>query len=445
MAASGALVARVEEGSLAEDLGIVSGDVITRMNGYPVEDMIDYRYHLADTEVTLEIRKTDGQTVSVTARKDYDTDLGLGFHTDTFNGLRRCANKCLFCFVDQLPPGVRPTLGIKDDDYRHSFLHGSYISLTNLRPQDWERIEAWRLSPLYVSVHTTNPELRVRLMGNPRAGRILEDLRRLVRAGITVYAQIVLCPGINDGDELDRTLKDLATLCPEVASIAVVPVGLTDFRTSLFPLRSYGRDEAVAVVEQVHRWQESFLKKIGTRLVFLADEFYLLASQPVPEADSYEEFSQLENGVGLIRRFINSFRRTAARLRARADARSEYYIVTGEAAFPVLAALVDEVKSRIPGLASRVVPVRNEFFSSRVTVAGLVTGQDIARQLPGHLQSCRRSPRVVLPEVMLLDGVFLDDMPLVRVQASLGVEVTALPAGGEALARVLLTGGKACG
>lgn len=442
MAASGALVARVEKGSLGEKLGVVPGDVITRINGHRLQDMIDYRYHLADTEVILEIQKGNGQAVTVTAHKDYDADLGLGFATDTFDGLRQCANKCIFCFVDQLPPGVRPTLGVKDDDYRHSFLHGSFISLTNLRPRDWERIEAWHLSPLYVSVHTTNPELRARLMGNPRASRIMEDLRRLARAGIAVHTQVVLCPGINDGPELERTLEDLGALYPGVSSIAVVPVGLTDFRASLSPLRPYSPGEAAAVVEQVERWQEIFRREKGTRLVFLADEFYLLAGQPVPGAAFYEDFPQLENGVGLVRRFIDSFRRAAGRLRARVDSGREYCIVTGEAAAPILAALVDGVKARAPELAVRVVPIRNEFFSPRVTVAGLVTGQDIARQLPAHLESCHRPPVVLVPGVMLREGVFLDDTTLTGLQAGLGAEVEALPARGDVLARVLLTGGK---
>lgn len=450
MAAGGALVARVEEGGLGGKLGLVPGDVITRINGHRVIDMIDYRYHLADTEVTLEIEKGDGQSVTVTAQKEYDAGLGIGFATDTFDGLRRCANKCCFCFVDQLPPGVRPTLGIKDDDYRHSFLHGSYISLTNLRRRDWERIEARHLSPLYVSVHTTNPELRARLMGNPRASRIMPDLRRLARAGITVHAQVVLCPGINDGPELERTLEDLGALYPAVDSIAVVPVGLTDFRTSLFPLRPYSHGEAAAVVAQVERWQEILRGEKGTRLVFPADEFYLLAGRPVPEEDSYEDFPQLENGVGLVRQFTESFRRAAVRPRAKMDSGKmdsgrEYCIVTGEAAAPILAALVDEAKARVPELAARVVPIRNEFFSPQVTVAGLVTGRDIVQQLPAHLESCRRQPAVLVPEVMLREDVFLDDTTLTGLRAGLRVEVMALPARGEALARALLTGGKANG
>ncbi|HBT46431.1 MAG TPA: DUF512 domain-containing protein [Peptococcaceae bacterium] len=440
----GATIAAVTPGSIAAQIGLKAGDVLVSVNGEEVEDIIAYRYLTADESLVVEVIKAGGERWVVEIEKDYGEDLGLEFAEAAFDGMRRCNNKCLFCFVDQMPPGLRSTLYLKDDDYRFSFLHGNFITLTNLREEDWERIFRQRLSPLYISVHTTNPVLRAGLLGNGKAGNILEHLTRLQEGGIEFHTQIVLCPGVNDGKELDRTLSDLADFFPALGSIGVVPVGLTAYREKLYPLRRYSAEEARAIIGQIEDWQREFRSRFGRGLVYAADEFYILGGRPLPEAPAYDGFPQEENGIGLTRIFIDEFHRELAakhktlKTCGREGEKTRAVIATGRLAAPVLEELVKAAKARMPGLEARVVGISNSFFGPQVTVAGLLTGQDLARGL--READVAPGERILLPDVMLRkdDQVFLDDWTVEDLRLRLDREIEVVPTGGAALARALL-------
>lgn len=437
-AADGAVVAGVLPGSLGEALGLERGDRILAIDGRPPADYVDYRFQCAGDEISVLVRKADGRELLFSVQKDYDADLGVMFASDLFDGLRRCRNACLFCFLHQMPEGLRPSLYVPDDDYRLSFLHGNFITLTNLGEADLERIIAQRLSPLYVSVHATNPELRVKLMRNRRAGRIMDQLRRLAAAGIEIHAQLVLCPGINDGAELDRSVGDLAALHPSVRSIAAVPVGLTRYRAGLPALRPFTAEEAARVIDQVEGWQRRLRRQLGSRLVHAADEFYVLAGRPVPPAAVYEGFPQLENGVGLVRTFQDGFRRELRRRRS-AVRRARVTVITGRSAAPLLSRLAAEAAAA--GVAARVVAVANEFFGPHVTVAGLLTGSDIARTLAAlRDQGWQPGEEVLLPGAAVRpeEGDFLDGWRPPDVARAAGVPVRVVPPDGASLARHLL-------
>ncbi|ACX52336.1 protein of unknown function DUF512 [Ammonifex degensii KC4] len=397
-------------------LGLRPGDLLLRVDENTLRDIIDFYFYTASGR-RLFLRR-DGREL-VLRLPEPERPWGLDF-AHPFGSVRRCANRCLFCFVDQQPPGLRPTLSFKDDDYRLSFWEGNFTTLTNCTRKDLERIVEQRLSPLYISVHTTNPQLRAKLMGNPRAGLIMEQLKFLAAGGITLHTQIVLCPGINDGVELERTVEDLASLYPAVASIAVVPVGLTRYRQGLYPLRPVSREEAALLLEKIHSWQRKFHRCWGTRLVYAADELYLLAGSPLPPASAYEGFPQLENGVGLARQFLSGWEKLKPRLPREASP-LRAVIVTGVLAAGLLEPVVARL-NKIRGLEVELVVVENEFFGPTVTVAGLLTGRDIRRAL----LSRPRPDLVMLPAVALKDGhLFLDDLTLDELAAELGCRVEA--------------------
>ncbi|MDN5345310.1 MAG: hypothetical protein PWQ18_1424 [Clostridia bacterium] len=438
----GADIAAVRPDSIAAELDIQPGDILVSINGKPVPDIIVYRYLCAEENLEVEIRKPGGDRWLLEIEKDYDQDLGLEFAAPTFDGLRHCRNKCLFCFVDQMPPGLRPGLYIKDDDYRYSFLHGNFITLTNLKPRDWEYILHWHLSPLYISVHTTNPELRRKMLGNPRGEDVIAQLRKLAAAGIQIHTQIVLCPGLNDGLELERTIKDLGSFYPAVQSIAIVPVGLTSRREKLFPLRRVTAEEAARVGERISTWQEKFRRSFDRGLVYGADELYLLAGLPLPPAPYYDDFPQTENGVGLTRLFLDAFTTALASI-SRPDVRQRRVVVaTGALAAPVMAELVGAAVTRAANLEARVASLANHFFGPQVTVAGLLTGQDLLKGLKEYVPWLRaRGGSVLIPGVMLKrdEPVFLDGLTPARLAAELGVEVQVVPATGEGLVAGLLS------
>lgn len=435
---SGVPVSRVLENSLAAAAGMQAGDVIVAIDGHPVRDAIDYQYYLAEPEVTLTVRKTEGAVQRVRLVNNYAADVGLVLATDTFDGIRRCRNQCIFCFVDQQPPGLRPSLTVRDDDYRYSFLHGNYLSLTNLRAGDWERIIRWRLSPLYVSVHTTNPALRWQMMGNRRAAGIMEDLHRLVNHGITVHAQIVLCPHVNDGPELDRTLGDLMDLYPRLASVAVVPVGLTRYREHLTPLVPFDAARAASLLDQVHQWQQQCLARLGSRFVFAADEFYVLADQDFPASAAYEDFPQLENGIGMARRFIDAFLSALQHQRRRTAPRRPCLVVTGKAAGKFLPRLVEAGEARLGPARVQVAVLENIFWGPGVTAAGLLTATDLRKQLPRHLAAVGPEPPVVLlPASCLRDELFLDGTSRAALSRELRISIVPLPAAGDRLVEFL--------
>ena len=380
-------ITSVARGSRADKAGLCAGDVLLRIGGNEIEDVLDYRFYLADTLVVLECARED-KTFEVTIRKGEYDDIGLDFETPLMDKKHSCRNGCVFCFIDQLPKGLRESLYFKDDDARLSFLHGNYVTLTNLGDKDIDRIIKMHISPINVSVHTTNPELRVQMMKNKRAGEVLSYLRRLADAGIHICGQIVLCKGLNDGAELDRSMRDLCELFPALSSVSVVPAGLTRFRDGLYPLEAFSPDECRAVIEQVNAFGETCLEKHGSRLFFAADEFYIKSGTPIPDADYYEEFPQIENGVGMLRSLEDEFRDELSYLcelgkEAQLTDDRTVSIATGAAAYDSLARLARLLEAYVPKLHINVYKIINHFFGESITVAGLLTGKDIAEQLAG--------------------------------------------------------------
>jgi putative radical SAM enzyme (TIGR03279 family) len=407
-------IAVVAPGSLAEALGFRAGDSILSINAKEVNDPLDYAFLVADEKVTFKVRTAKGSAKTISLDKLPDDMLGLEFAPLR---IKRCRNKCIFCFVDQMPPGCRKSLSVKDDDFRASFLYGNYITLSNLTELDWHRIFEQRLSPLYVSVHSTDPELRSFIIGNKKAPPILESLERLAAGGIRMHTQIVLSPGVNDGPHLDRTLHDLSALFPAVSSVAVVPVGLTSFRKGLYPQRSFTQREAAAVVDTVVKFGATRKKRMGARFVFASDEFYIKAKRPFPSVSFYEDFPQIENGVGMVADFMRSA--SGVRLPERI-APLRITIATGASFGPLLKTRATQL-DRIKGLTWNLIVVRNVFFGPSVTVAGLLTGADFAASLSGK----RLGDLVFIPRESLKQDacLFLDGMRLERLESLLHAEV----------------------
>lgn len=427
------VIAAVTKGSLADQLGLAPGDRVRRINGQKMQDIIDFSFALAGENVELEVEKANGEIVHFSVEKDYDDGLGVTFENAVFDGIRRCANRCMFCFVDQMPPGLRESLYIKDDDYRLSFLFGNFITLTNFGPQDLARVTRLHLSPLYISVHTTDGVLRREMMGNAKAGEIMAQLRQLAKHGIDMHTQVVLCPGVNDGARLDKTIGDLRSLWPHVRSVAVVPVGLTRYRDACPPLTAFSVAGAAAVLEQVSRWQERCLRDIGSRFVFLADEFYLQTGREIPEYDAYEGFPQWENGVGLVRTFLQEWETGIPASQAEYSQPLRLTVVCGKSAAPILTPLVAALA--VKNLTVQVLAVDNHFFGPLVTVTGLLTGQDIIKAVA----ATDTGDGLILPGVALRrgDNVFLDGLTPDDVARTLGRTVRV--AYGAADLRQLLT------
>ncbi|MFW0861908.1 MAG: DUF512 domain-containing protein [Dethiobacter sp.] len=398
-------VERVEAGSIAAELKIGHGDEIIAIDDMEPLDILDWRLAESGEELVLTVRQTDGELAVYEIEKDYDEPLGIVFSLPTLDRVRSCQNRCVFCFIDQMPEAMRETLYIKDDDYRLSFLSGSYITLTNLLEEDIKRIESLNLAPLYVSVHTTNPHLRKNIMNNSEAGEILPLLTRLAQTGITFHVQVVLCPGLNDGQELERTIEELYSLSPAVKSLAVVPVGLTGHRDGLYPLDPVNRIQAHFVLEQISRWQQKCLAEQGTRFVFAADEFFVTAGKEIPTATYYEDYLQLENGVGLVRLLLNDWNTWLNKLPSKAGKQISATVITGESAVKYLQPMIEYLNS-IDGVELTLVSVENHFFGGHVTVTGLLTYYDITRKL--NRENVKK--RLYLPAVTLKEGKehFLD-------------------------------------
>ena len=430
---AGAVISAVHPSSKAQRAKLAPGDEILRINGESVKDLIDLSFALAEERIELEVKKLSGEIVRLQIRKQVDEALGLEFESAVFDRVRTCANKCLFCFVDQMPVGLRDTLYVKDDDYRLSFLYGNFVTLTNLTEADFQRIRRLHLSPLYISVHTSDGELRQRLLGTPRAARIMEQLRRFAATGIEMHTQVVLCPGYNDGTHLTKTIRDLAGLRPEILSLAIVPVGLTRFRTSCQPLRTFSADEAAAVVSEVQEWQQKFRAETGNSFVYLSDEFYLKAGLPIPVDEIYDEYPQLENGIGLVRSFISDWETAnACGVKAQRDTppSGSCVVISGTAFAPVLSDLLRPFAPLV-----RVEAVANRFFGSSVNVSGLLTGGDMA----AHVRSLADPPRLlIIPATSLRKGeaVFLDGMTLDEFKRIVDVPVHVVD-GGAALRQSL--------
>jgi len=416
------VIRSVDPRSPAQRAGVRAGETLTHINGHQIVDVLDYKFYSYDTRLELTLLDGEGNARALRLRKHEGEDLGLEFETYLMDRARSCANNCIFCFVDQMPKGLRKSLYFKDDDARLSFLMGNYLTLTNLSQREIQRIIDLRISPINISVHTTDPELRVEMLKNKRAGEAIDTMRRLAEHSITMNCQIVSCPGVNDGPALDRTLNDLAEMHPAVNSISVVPVGVTKFREGLYPLKSYDRESAAALVDQVEAFAAKHLEQIGTRLVWCSDEFYLLAGRPLPEEAYFEDFTQLDNGVGMLRLLTEEFRRGLDLMEPEEmEETTPFAIATGLSAGPFLAQLVDMAREKCDKIKGTVYPIVNHFFGETITVAGLVTGGDLIDQLRGK----DVGERLLIPANMLRAGerVFLDDVSLDDVERELGVPV----------------------
>ena len=405
------------------------GDTVVSINGNEILDVLDYKFFAYDRELDVILRRPDGSEYAVRVRKDEGGDLGLDFGSYLMDAPRSCANACVFCFIDQLPRGMRRTMYFKDDDARLSFLLGNYITLTNLSAREVERIIALHVSPINVSVHTTNPELRCKMLRNPRAGESLDVMRRFAEAGIVMNCQIVCCPGLNDGEELMRSMRELEALWPAVHSVSIVPVGLTRFREHLYPLTPFTAEHAAETVDLVEGFSEGCLHRHGSRIFFCGDELYLKAGRPLPDEAFYEEFTQLENGVGMLRLLETEFR-SALKLADAPDGR-DFTIAAGVAAAPLLEKLLLLAREAFPTLRGRVVAVENDFFGRSITVTGLVTGGDLIAQLKGR----ELGERLLISQNMLRrqEMDFLDDVTLEGASAALGLPIYPVECDGFAL------------
>lgn len=425
-------IAKVHPGSLAEELDLQAGDEITKINGQTIKDIIDFQFALATEDLELEVKKSDGDAWVLEVEKDYDEGLGVDWDNPTVDRVHLCHNKCIFCFVDQVPGNMRQTLNVRDDDYRLSFLHGNFITLTNVKDDELQRIVDLRMTPLNVSVHTTNPELRLRMLANKRSGEILRQIAFLAEHEIEMNTQVVLCPGWNDGEELDRTIRELVPFFPAVKNVSVVPVGLTKHRRGLHKLRGCTVDEAKTLIGQVRHWQDELRPKLASSFVYAADELYVLAGESVPPTDYYDDFGQTENGVGVIRTFLDELADVWPRVPMRVmNGERRVAIVTGTSAEPTIRESLQRI-AHVPGLHAEVFPIANDFYGHNVTVTGLVTGQDIVNQLRGKLE---HFDTVLLPDIMLKDeaDVFLDDYTVDRVRNELERAITVVPATGSGL------------
>ncbi len=424
--------------SRAEKAGILPGDTLVAINDRSVGDVLDYRFFLTDTTVRLSLTR-DGAPFEVTLRKREYDDIGLDFETPLMDKKHTCENKCIFCFIDQLPRGMRKTLYFKDDDSRLSFLHGNFITMTNLSDADIDRIIEMHISPINVSVHTTDPGLRVKMMHNKRAGEVLAYLPKLAEAGITLCGQIVLCRGINDGEELERSMRDLYALGDALESVSIVPAGLTRHRDKLYPLTTYSPEEAAEIIEQVESFAEGCLTACGSRKFFCADELYLTADIPLPTEEYYEGYAQIENGVGMITSLLTEF---DAELPFLDEYLPDYQaprrvsVCTGVAAYPTIRAMAARLEAMVEGLEIHVYEIINRFFGESVTVAGLLTGGDMAEQLAGR----DLGEVLYIPENTLRadEAMFLDDMTPEELSARLGVPVRASKNDGAAFIREML-------
>lgn len=408
-----AIISEVLEDSIAQELEFEKGDKIISINGEKPQDMIDYRYMMCDEEIEIEIEKSNGEIEIYEIEKDFDEDLGVVFESAVFDRIKPCTNHCIFCFVDQQPEGLRKSLYIKDDDYRLSYLQGTYVTLTNLTSKDRERIERLHLGPLYVSVHTTNPELRKQMLNNPKAANILEDLKWLKKADIPIHAQVVLCPGYNDGEELERTLSDFAKFKSIIQSVAIVPVGITKFHKNNLNLLT--KENALNVIKQV----EDFNKKVKKHLAMASDEFFLKADYPIPEKEYYGSFSQIEDGVGALRLLMDDFEETKKQLPSKIKSAKTITFATTPSAQKVITGIVEEL-NKIENLSCNVVTLKNNFFGDNVIVAGLITGKDLIAQLKD-----KKIENLIIPSIMLrpYTNDFLDNVTVEEVEKALSCKV----------------------
>ena len=423
-------------GSIAEELEIQPGDRLLSISGHEIEDVLDYYFYMEAEVLTLLIRDHNGEEWEAEVEKEEKEDLGLIFEDQFMGTYQHCHNKCIFCFIDQLPKGMRPTLYFKDDDSRLSFLNGNYITMTNMQEKDMERIIRYHMSPMNVSVHTTNPELRVKMLKNPRAAQIMTHLRRFVEGGIVLNGQIVLCRGINDGAELERTLTDLSEFVPQMQSLSIVPVGLSRHRQGLYPLEPFTPEDARALIQQVQLWREKFYKETGLHFVHLSDEFYILGGVELPPEEAYDGYLQIENGVGMMRLFWDEAMQAVDEIPQGEKGYGKVSLVTALSAYGHIQRIVDAIQQKMDGGEVQVFCIRNDFFGERITVTGLLTGQDILHQLEGK----DLGRLLLLPENLFKadEEIFLDDMRLEDFKKTLQTPVDIVQSSGRDFVRKIV-------
>ena len=430
------VISRVEDGSIAAQLEIEPGDILLSVDDQEVEDIFDYRFLIQDEELVLLIQKGgSGELWELEIEKDFSEDLGMDFENGLMDDYRSCSNKCIFCFIDQLPKGMRDTLYFKDDDSRLSFLQGNYVTLTNMSDHDIDRIIRYHLEPINISFQTMNPALRCRMLHNRFAGDIFGKVDRLYEAGITMNGQIVLCKNINDGDELDFSLQQMDRYAPVLQSVSVVPSGLTRYREGLYPLEPFTKEDAEKVLDQIERWQTRFFEKYGLHFVHPGDEWYLLAGRPIPPEEQYDGYLQLENGVGMMRLLMEETKEYLNSLDGD-ERRRNVSVATGTAAAPLLRQVAQQIQSRFPNVSCHVYAVPNRFFGEQITVAGLLTGQD----LQDYLKQQELGDNLLLTSHMLRSGarVFLDDMTVEELENSLQIPITIVESGGRDLINAVI-------
>ncbi|MBQ1316668.1 MAG: DUF512 domain-containing protein [Lachnospiraceae bacterium] len=438
-------IAKVLPGSIAEEMGVEPGDSVISVNGKEIADIFDYRYLMQDEYVEIGIMDEKGEEYLLEVEKEENEDFGVEFENALMDEYRSCRNHCIFCFIDQMPPGMRPTLYFKDDDMRLSFLQGNYVTLTNLSDEDIRRICLFHMEPVNISIQTMDPELRVRMLRNRFAGEALSKMKDLKDAGIHMNGQIVLCKGINDGSELVKTLDMAEAYFPELQSISVVPVGLTKYRKDLYPLEPFTKEDAGNVIDLIERYQDTFMERYGQHCVYASDEWYLTAGRVLPPAERYDGYPQLENGVGMLRLLSDEIDETLAGIRNRKVRPHRLLALCGTAAFPYMRRFMERITERFPGVLMDVLAIRNDFFGESITVSGLVTGGDLISQVRSHLAQKPEGSAyeaILIPCEMLRAGetVFLDDVSVRDVEEAFGLPVIAVMPGGASFVNAVLAG-----
>ena len=441
----GHIIKNVKPGSIAEEMGLEPGDKIMAVDGTVIEDVFDFEFLIQDTYIEVDVETKDGEECRLEIEKDFDEDLGIEFENGLMDEYRHCHNKCIFCFIDQMPKGMRENLYFKDDDSRLSFLQGNYITLTNMSEHDIDRIIRYHLAPINISIQTMNPELRCMMLHNRFAGEALKKLDRLYEAGIEMNGQIVLCKGVNDGDELDFSIREMAKYLPYLESVSVVPVGLSKYRDGLYPLQPFNKEDAGKVIDLIESWQKKLYPKFGVHFIHASDEWYILAERPMPEEERYDGYLQLENGVGMVRLFLNEFHDYMEELKKERklpddSLTGKISLVTARLMYSYIVKMAKEVEEAFPGLTIQVFCIRNDFFGENITVTGLLTGQDILNQLKGK----DLGDLVLLPEnvMRLEEELFLDDMKLSELTNALQVPVDIVKSSGCEFVKSILSGAR---
>lgn len=438
----GHLIKKILPGSIAEEFELAPGDRLISINGHEIEDIFDYQFYAEDTYIEILIEKPDGDQWILEVDKEEDEDLGIEFDNGLMDEYRSCHNKCIFCFIDQMPKGMRDTLYFKDDDSRLSFLQGNYVTLTNMSDHDLDRIIQYHLSPINISFQTMNPELRCKMLNNRFAGEALKKVDRLNEAGIEMNGQIVLCKGVNDGEELAFSIREMMRYIPNLQSVSVVPVGLSKYRDGLFPLEPFTREDAREVLSTIHHYQNESYQKYGNHFIHASDEWYILAGEELPQEENYDGYLQLENGVGMMRLLLNEFEEAVKELQEKISADDldfvprEISMATARLAYPFIRDMAARMMEMVPGLMIHVYEIRNDFFGEMITVSGLLTGQDLIAQLTGK----ELGEALYLPQNVLRSGeeVFLDDVTVTEMEKALQVKVDIIKSSGRDFVNAVL-------